>query len=173
MGWKAHAVSRYAEPYQPMSGVDWNSRVISGMACQDAGQQLGREGRAEPGGPSRLTVEMMVRSSEMRNTASIRPTTMHASGNPVTYPASSSAGVSGACSDISSLSDQTVALSDPIWLVRVEIDNVFVDSLASAGSSCAVSEQIISLASQMHRISYLGVVRSLVHEILREIAPVR
>lgn len=27
IGWKAHAVSRYAEPYQPMSGVDWNSWV--------------------------------------------------------------------------------------------------------------------------------------------------
>lgn len=32
MGWKAHAVSMYAEPYHPMSGVDWNSCVMYGMA---------------------------------------------------------------------------------------------------------------------------------------------
>lgn len=27
-GWKAHAVRRYAEPYQPISAVDLNSEVI-------------------------------------------------------------------------------------------------------------------------------------------------
>jgi hypothetical protein len=32
IGWKAQAVSRYAEPYHPISGVDWNSCVIYGMA---------------------------------------------------------------------------------------------------------------------------------------------
>lgn len=31
-GWKAHAVRRYDEPYQPMSAVDLNSAVIKGMA---------------------------------------------------------------------------------------------------------------------------------------------
>jgi hypothetical protein len=32
IGWKAQAVSRYAEPYHPISGVDWNSCVMYGMA---------------------------------------------------------------------------------------------------------------------------------------------
>ena len=32
-GWNAHAVRRYAEPYQPMSGVDLNSSVMYGIAC--------------------------------------------------------------------------------------------------------------------------------------------
>jgi hypothetical protein len=31
-GWKAHAVSRYAEPYHPRSGVEWNSAVMYGIA---------------------------------------------------------------------------------------------------------------------------------------------
>jgi len=34
-GWKAHAVSRYAEPYHPISGVDLNSWVMYGMAWED------------------------------------------------------------------------------------------------------------------------------------------
>ncbi len=31
-GWNAEAVSKYAEPYQPISGVELNSPVIFGIA---------------------------------------------------------------------------------------------------------------------------------------------
>jgi hypothetical protein len=31
-GWKAQAVSRYDDPYQPMSDVERNSAVINGIA---------------------------------------------------------------------------------------------------------------------------------------------
>lgn len=38
-GWKAHAVSRYADPYHPMSGVEWNSWVMYGIAWAVIGQR--------------------------------------------------------------------------------------------------------------------------------------
>lgn len=31
-GWNAQAVSKYDEPYQPMSAVEWNSAVMNGIA---------------------------------------------------------------------------------------------------------------------------------------------